>query len=305
MDKVIVVVGPTGVGKSAVGLKIAEKFHSEIISGDSIQIYRGLNIGSAKMSIEEMKGIKHHLIDEKNLDDTYNVMEFQKEARRIIKEMHNESRIPLIVGGTGLYIKAVLYDYEFRLEDSNEDFMEQHKQYNNDELYEMLMEVDLESTEKIHKNNRKRILRALFMAKTGEKKSAIISKQKTLPIYDTFIVGCTLERSRLYERINKRVDIMLENGLKEEIAELSKIENIWSHQGMQGIGYREWKDYYQANTSEEEVIEDIKKHSRQFAKRQYTWFNNQMEMNWYDMEKDGVVEDIIGDIEKWRNSNVE
>ena len=305
MDKIIVVVGPTGVGKSAVGLKLAEIFQSEIISGDSIQIYRQLDIGSAKMSFEEMKGIKHYLIDEKELNETYNVMEFQQEARRIISELHEKNKIPLIVGGTGLYIKAVLYDYEFKLEDSSEEFMKQHEQYSNDELYEMLIEADIDSTHKIHRNNRKRILRALFMANTGEKKSEIISKQKAQPIYDAFIVGCTLERSKLYERINERVDIMLENGLQEELEKLSKIANVWDFQGMQGIGYREWKDYFDGDKGEEQVIEDIKKHSRQFAKRQYTWFNNQMEIKWYDMAKATVINDIVSDIEKWRNSNVE
>ena len=305
MDKVIVVVGPTGVGKSAVGLKIAETLNSEIISGDSIQIYRQLDIGSAKISTDEMNGIKHYLIDEKDLNQSYNVMEFQNAARKIITDIHARGKIPLIVGGTGLYIKAVLYDYEFQYEDSNMSFMKEHEKYSNEELYSMLVDADIESTKKIHKNNRKRVLRALFMASVGEKKSEIINKQKAQPIYDVFIVGCTLERHKLYERINQRVDLMIKNGLMKEIEGLSKIENIWNYQGMQGIGYREWKEYFLEEKSEGQVVEDIKKHSRQFAKRQYTWFNNQMDMRWYDMENKVVVNDIIEDIEKWRNSNVE
>ena len=305
MDKVIVVVGPTGVGKSAIGLKIAETLNSEIISGDSIQIYRQLDIGSAKMNTDEMNGIKHYLIDEKDLKQSYNVMEFQNEARRIMADIHARGKTPLIVGGTGLYIKAVLYDYEFQYEDNNEAFMKEHEKYSNDELYSMLLDADIESTKKIHKNNRKRVLRALFMASVGEKKSEIISKQKAQPIYDVFIVGCTLERHKLYERINQRVDLMIKSGLKKELEKLNEIENIWTYQGMQGIGYREWKDYFLSDKSENQVIEDIKKHSRQFAKRQYTWFNNQMDMRWYDMENELVVNSIMKDIEKWRNSNVE
>lgn len=301
MDKVIAVVGPTGVGKTSLSILIAKHLDTEIISGDSIQVYKGLDIGSAKVTAEEMDGVKHHLIDVKELTDEYNVMEFQKVSREIMTSLHQEKKIPVIAGGTGLYIKSTLYDYVFKEQEDDTEFMKEHQQYTSEQLYTMLKELDPKSCETIHINNRKRVLRALFMAKSGNVKSEIIDAQQHKPIYDAFIIGCTMDRAKLYERINLRVELMMNQGLFEEIQTLSKVEGIWNMQGMQGIGYREWQQYFLGNQTKEEVIENIQKHSRQFAKRQYTWFNNQMNVHWYDMSLPNISEQILKDIDTWRN----
>ena len=301
MDKVIAIVGPTGVGKTSLSILVAKHLDTEIISGDSIQVYKGLDIGSAKVTEEEMDGVVHHLIDIKELDEEYNVMEFQNVSREIMARLHNEHKIPVIAGGTGLYIKSTLYDYVFHKQEDDTAFMEEHKKYSSEELYEMLREVDPKSCETIHLNNRKRVLRALFMAKSGNIKSEVIDAQEHKPIYDAFIIGCTMDRAKLYERINLRVELMMNQGLWEEIQSLSKIENIWDMQGMQGIGYREWQQYFLGNQTKDEVIENIQKHSRQFAKRQYTWFNNQMDVHWYDMSIDNIQTQILADIDAWRS----
>ena len=300
MDKVIAIVGPTGVGKTSLSILVAKHLNTEIISGDSIQVYKGLDIGSAKVTAEEMDGVKHHLIDIKELTDEYNVMEFQNVSREIMHKLHNENKIPVIAGGTGLYIKSTLYDYVFHKQEDDTAFMEEYKKYSSEELYAMLKELDPKSCETIHMNNRKRVLRALFMAKNGNLKSEVIDAQEHKPIYDAYIIGCTMDRAKLYERINLRVELMMNQGLWEEIQALSKIENIWDMQGMQGIGYREWREYFLGNQSKEEVIANIQKHSRQFAKRQYTWFNNQMNVHWYDMSIEGIQAQILADIDVWR-----
>ena len=301
MDKVIAVVGPTGVGKTSLSILIAKHLDTEIISGDSIQVYKGLDIGSAKVTTEEMDGVKHHIIDIKELTDEYNVMEFQKISREIMDSLHQEKKIPVIAGGTGLYIKSTLYDYVFKEQEDDTEFMKEYQQHTSEQLYAMLKEVDPKSCETIHMNNRKRVLRALFMAKSGNVKSEIIDAQQHKPIYDTFIIGCTMDRAKLYERINLRVELMMNQGLFEEIQSLSKVEGIWNMQGMQGIGYREWQQYFLGNQTKEEVIANIQKHSRQFAKRQYTWFNNQMNVHWYDMSLPNISEQILKDIDTWRN----
>ena len=300
MDKVIAIVGPTGVGKTSLSIAVAKHLDTEIISGDSIQVYKGLDIGSAKVTVEEMDGVKHHLIDIKELTDEYNVMEFQNVSREIMKNLHSENKIPVIAGGTGLYIKSTLYDYVFHEQEDDSAFMEEYKQYSSEELFDMLRELDPKSCETIHMNNRKRVLRALFMAKSGNKKSEVIDAQEHKPIYDAFIIGCTMDRAKLYERINLRVELMMNQGLFEEIQSLSKVEGIWNMQGMQGIGYREWQGYFLGNQSKEEVIANIQKHSRQFAKRQYTWFNNQMNVHWYDMSQPNIQSQILKDIDEWR-----
>lgn len=305
MDKVIAVVGPTGVGKTKLSIELAKHLQTEIISGDSIQVYRQLDIGSAKVTEEEKEGIVHHLIDVKTLDDEYNVMEFQQMSRKVMHDLHQEGKIPVIAGGTGLYVKSTLYDYEFHEQEDDSEFLKAHDRFTNEELYEQLKQVDMESTKTIHVNNRKRVLRALFMAKCGNKKSEVIEKQTHQPIYDVMVIGCTMEREKLYERINQRVLLMVEQGLFEEVSELSKIENIWHKQGMQGIGYREWQGYFLGNSTKEEVIADIQKHSRQFAKRQYTWFRNQMNVRWYDMSEANIIEKIIQDVDTWRGNHVE
>lgn len=303
MRKVICVVGPTGVGKTSLGIKLAQRFDTEIISGDSIQVYRGLDIGSAKVSAEEQATIKHHLIDILELNERYSVYEFQKQARKIMDDLYAQNKLPIVVGGTGLYIKSLIYDYEFQPEISqlpNTYF----DSFSNEELYQKLLELDEVAALKTHVNNRQRVVRNLQLIMGSNKtKTEMLQQQSHQPLYDAFIIGLTCERSILYERINKRVDIMFDQGLFEEVDNLVKCPNIFDCQGMQGIGYKEFKEYYEHKIDIEEVREKIQKDTRNFAKRQYTWFNNQLNVRWYDIFEDNFEEKIFKDLEIWRLSD--
>lgn len=299
MKKVIAIIGPTGVGKTSLGVEVAKWLNSEIISGDSIQVYQGLDIGSAKVTEEEMQGIPHHLIDILPITAHYSVYDFQQQARAIMEKLHAESKIPIVVGGTGLYIKSLLYDYEFETT-QDESVSDTYKTMSNEELYARLQEVDPLSAQKIHQNNRQRLVRALTIFDTqGKPKSEIELSQKHELLYDAYVIGLTCERELVYERINKRVDMMLENGLLEEVTRLSHDPNLFSYQGMQGIGYKEFRLLATGKMSLEECVEEIKKHSRQFAKRQYTWFRNQMDVHWYDISEANYLSAIKKDLKAW------
>ena len=306
MHKVIVVIGPTSVGKTKMGVELAKVFNGEVISGDSMQIYKGLDIGSAKVTTDEMDGIIHHLIDIKNFDESYSVKEFQDTVRNKIEEITNKGKLPIIVGGTGLYIKAALYDYTFSdtQDDDHHQVNEKYKDYDNLQLYNLLMSIDEKSALELHPNNRRRVMRAIeIYEQSGTKKSDIHEAQTHQCLYDAYFVGLTLDRAVLYERINKRVDIMKENGLEEEIERLMKQGFKREYQSGKGIGYKEWFDYYDGLVSKEEVYENIKKHSRQYAKRQYTWFKNQFNVFWYDVNLEDfsqTVEKVAEDIKQYQ-----
>ncbi|MBR5340791.1 MAG: tRNA (adenosine(37)-N6)-dimethylallyltransferase MiaA [Erysipelotrichaceae bacterium] len=288
-QKILAIVGPTAVGKTAFGIRCASQFNGEIISGDSIQIYRGLDIGSAKPDSEELSQAVHHLIDIKDPDDHYSVKEFQELCREKINEISEKGKLPIIVGGTGLYIKAALYDYKFFEEETKD---EQYEDLSNEELYQLLETKDPKALEKIHVNNRKRLIRALNIYEKHNKGiSEIKDEQEHKPIYDCLIIGLTAERQILFERINERVDRMIENGLIEEIEGLLNKGISFSDQSMQGIGYKEFKAYFDKDKSLEECIEDVKINSRHFAKRQYTFFNNQLDVKWYD-DKDKAIQEV-------------
>lgn len=293
MNKVLIIVGPTGVGKTEFSLDLAKKYNSSIISGDSIQVYKGLDIGSAK--IKDTKGIIHHGIDILDNKDKYSVADFQKLARNIIEN----NDLSMIVGGTGFYIKACIYDYEFNEENTDYSIYEEYNDKSNEELYELLKEVDIESTEKIHVNNRKRIIRALIINRQGICKSELEKSQKHELIYDVFIVGCTMPREIIYERINQRVLMMIDDGLESEVKGLLDAGLTFDDLSMQGIGYKEWKDYFSGDIDINEVIRLIQRNSRNFAKRQYTWFNNQMDVNWVNMLDEEEINNLKIRIDKW------
>ena len=297
MKKILIIVGPTGVGKTDLSIELAKRFNAEIISGDSVQIYKGLDIGSAKITEEEKQGIKHYGIDELSFLDNYSVYDFQKMSRFNIEEISKKNKLPMIVGGTGLYIKSCIYDYEFVMHEPVE-FLDMDDK-TNEELYEELKKLDEFSANKIHINNRKRIIRALTLCRLGTSKTENENNQQHKLIYDAFIVGCTVDRALLYERINNRVLKMIDSGLEQEIKGLLENGLTFENQSMQAIGYKEWKDYFLNNISKEEVISLIQKNSRNFAKRQYTWFNNQMDVNWVNMLDNEEVNNIIDRIEKW------
>lgn len=291
MQKVLVIVGPTAVGKTDFGIECANTFNGEIISGDSIQIYKGLDIGSAKPTKEELSKAKHHLIDIKEADENYSVKQFQELGRQCIEDISKRGKLPIIVGGTGLYIKACLYDYVFFDEDE-EDF--QYPDLSNEELYELLKQKDPEALEKIHVNNRKRLIRALNIYEKHHKGiSSIKNEQEHKPIYDCLIIGLTADKEILYQRINQRVDRMMKEGLIKEIDGLLKKGISFEKQSMQGIGYKEFKAYYDKEKTLEECVEDVKKNSRHFAKRQYTFFNHQLNVNWFT-DRDEAMKMIEG-----------
>ena len=285
MEKVIVVIGPTSVGKTKMGVALAKKLNGEVISGDSMQVYRQMDIGTAKVTIEEMEGVTHHCIDILDPKDQYSVHDFQQTVRKQITEITNRGRVPIIVGGTGLYIKAALYDYTFsEMENNHDEINKKYKDYTNEQLYAHLKQIDEESAKILHFNNRRRVLRAIeIYEQTGQKKSEMINEQEHICLYDAYFVGLTLPRELLYERINLRVDLMMKNGLQGEMESLIKQGLTRENQSMKAIGYKEWFDYFEGKCDLNEVSENIKKHSRQYAKRQYTWFKNQFDVHWYDV----------------------
>ena len=299
MKKVLVIVGPTAVGKTDLSLHLAKQFNGEIISGDSIQIYKGFDIGSGK--IKDMQGIKHYAIDCLDAHDNYSVFDFQNLSRKYIDEISQRNHLPMIVGGTGLYIKASLYDYEFSLDKQEKG---DYSAFSNQELYDKLMEIDSVSAQKIHINNRIRLERALDIAANGEVKSAKEAKQQHHLLYDALIIGCTMDRTILYERINQRVLMMAKEGLKEEVTNLLANGATFDNQPMKGIGYRQWQDYFVNKKSEEEVIGEIQKCSRNFAKRQYTWFNNQLNVHWVNMLDDKAINDMYILIKEWLDGRI-
>lgn len=296
MEKVIVVIGPTSVGKTKMGVALAEKLNGEVISGDSMQVYRQMDIGTAKVTVEEMEGVKHHCIDILDPKDQYSVHDFQQTVRKQITEIISRGHVPIIVGGTGLYIKAALYDYTFsEMENNHDEINEKYKDYTNEQLYDYLKQIDEESAKILHFNNRRRVLRAIeIYEQTGQKKSEIINEQEHICLYDAYFVGLTLPRELLYKRINLRVDLMMKNGLQEEMESLIKQGLTRENQSMKAIGYKEWFDYFEGKCDLNEVSENIKKHSRQYAKRQFTWFKNQFEVHWYDV----CLEDFSKTIEE-------
>ena len=297
MKKVLAIIGPTAVGKTEFGIRCANEFSGEIISGDSIQIYRGLDIGSAKPNKEELTSAIHHLIDIKDPDENYSVKQFQEYARYYIDKINEDNKLPIIVGGTGLYIKAALYDYEFFDEDEEDN---QYEDLSNEEIYELLKQKDPDALEKIHINNRKRLVRALNIVEKHDKGiSQIKADQKHEPIYDCLIIGLTCQREELYQRINNRVDKMIDNGLIDEIKTLLDKGINFNNQCMQAIGYKEFKDYFDGISSLDECIEKVKSNSRHFAKRQYTFFNNQMNVKWF-IDKDEAIEYI----NKWLKGEI-
>ena len=291
----IVLVGPTGIGKTKLSIMLAKHYNTEIISGDSVQVYKKLDIGSAKVTKEETQGIKHHLIDIFEPTEDFSVALYQKLVRNKIDEFNSKNQIPLIVGGTGLYIKSVLYDYNFDETKRDHSLEEEYKDLNNEELHSILKEKDEESSIKIHPNNRKRVLQAISRSSSNKVSD---NTNKDNKVYDFTLIGLTLEREQLYEIINKRVDIMINNGLIEEVKSLYDA-NIKSN-SVQAIGYKELYTYFDKNCTLEEAVNKIKQKSRNLAKKQFTFFNNQFDCNWVDVDLnnfDNTFKKVINIIE--------
>ena len=272
MQPIIVIVGPTGVGKTKLSIELAKKLDAEIINGDSVSIYKELDIGSAKPTIEEREGIPHHLIDIKDVCEDYTVFDYQKDVRKLIDEISSRGKRIIIVGGTGLYIKAALYDYNFTEGTTNNTY----EDLSNEEILEKIKKYDVELP---NINNRIRLVRLFNKLENNEE----ITNNKDKLLYPVKVIGLTTSRDYLYERINKRVDIMVENGLLDEINKL-KDKYKTSRVLNSGIGYKEFYDYLYNNKKIEDVLYEIKRDSRRFAKRQYTFFNHQFNTTWFDVD---------------------
>lgn len=283
----VVIVGPTAVGKTRLGIEVAKAFGGEVINGDAMQVYRGLNIGTAKVTPEEADGIPHHLIDILEPTEDYTVAAFQKDARRLITSLNHEGKLPVLVGGTGLYVKAALYDYQFNEASEDPDLREALQKRAEEEgpevLYKKLLEVDPGAAERIHPNNLQRVIRALeIFQKTGKAMSEHLPTESPKLVMDPVVIGLTMDRPLLYERINNRVDQMIQQGLVEEAKSLYD-RGVRKTQSVMAIGYKELFGTFDGEYSLEEAIELIKKNSRRFAKRQLTWFRHQMPIEWFDV----------------------
>lgn len=308
----IVIVGPTASGKTELSIEVAKKFNGEIISGDSMQIYQGMDIGTAKVTTEEMEGIPHYMIDILPPDASFSAYEFKKRAEKYIKDITGRGKVPIIVGGTGLYIQSLLYNYAFEDESISDDKLKQVKlklteleQLNNNKLHEYLASFDKESAKDIHPNNRKRVFRAIeYYLKTKKLLSSRKKVQQFTENYDTLLIGIEMSRETLYLRINKRVDIMLGHGLFNEVKHLVE-QGFEASQSMQAIGYKELVPVIKGNISMESAVEKLKQHSRQYAKRQLTWFKNKMNVHWLNKERMSLqmmLDEITTQINK-RSSN--
>ncbi|MCH1623698.1 tRNA (adenosine(37)-N6)-dimethylallyltransferase MiaA [Fredinandcohnia quinoae] len=302
-EKLVVLIGPTAVGKTQLSIKLAKQLNAEIISGDSMQIYRGMDIGTAKITEEEMEGIPHHLINIRNPEDPFSVAEFQTLVRECIQKIHERGKLPMIVGGTGLYIQSVIYDYKFTDTASDPKFRIELEQQIADGgalvLYDKLKKLDPESAKRIHPNNIRRLIRALeIIHTTGTTISENIDKQEVEELYDLAIVGLTMDREILYNRINKRVDIMMQQGLLNEVSSLYQ-SGLKDCQSIQAIGYKELYSYLEGKVTLETAVEQLKQNSRRYAKRQLTWFRNKMNVQWFTMGDNLHSEEKFKEIYKY------
>lgn len=295
--KVVVIVGPTASGKTALSIELAKKLDGEIISSDSMQIYKDMDIGTAKVTKEEAQGIKHYLVDFVSPDQRYTVSDFKKDAEAAIKEILEKGKVPIVVGGTGLYVNSLIYGIEYQDMKIDEDYRNELMSRAEDpaeleKLWNEANDIDPEAMTKISKNDKKRIIRVLEIFKsTGKTKTEqeILSRQKGTE-YDYKVFGISMDRQKLYERINLRVDLMIEAGLEDEVRNLL---NKYSEfpTAMQGLGYKEVKEYFDGFLTRDEMIEKIKQESRRYAKRQLTWFRRNEDIIWLDKD-DGMEKNL-------------
>lgn len=283
---------------------------TEVISADSMQIYKGMDVGTAKITEEEKKGIIHYMIDIVNPDEDYSVSDFKNDAENIIDQMLLRNKIPVIAGGSGLYINSLIYDLDFGKTKSDEKLREYYtnyyKKHGEDSLYEKLMEIDPASAEKIHKNNVKRVIRALEVySLTGRKFSELNTDiRKKSNKYDCILIGLFMGRKLLYERINQRVDEMLSNGLLEEVKTLLEKGYDKNLVSMRGIGYKEIIDYIEGSTNYEETVYNLKRNTRRFAKRQYTWFLKDENIKWFNMDDLNEINNILDSVFKYISTKI-
>ena len=298
-EPLIILTGPTAVGKTALSLSLAERVNGEIISADSMQVYRGMDIGSAKIMPEEQKGIPHHLIDVLDPDEEFHVVRFVQMAKEAMEDIRSRGKVPILTGGTGFYIQAMLYDIDFTESGEDDSYRRELETYAKEQgaekLHEKLKEVDPISAEKIHANNVKRVIRALeYYELTGEPISAHNEREKerTSPYNFSYFV-LTDDRENLYARIETRIDEMLSGGLVEEVRSLKKMGCHRGMVSMQGLGYKEILEYLDGECSLEEAVYTLKRDTRHFAKRQLTWFRRENAVTWLDKQQFDYDEEKI------------
>src|SRR5690606_23354498 len=302
-QKVIAIVGPTAVGKTRLSIEVANKFGGESINGDSIQVYKGMDISTDKIKKEEMAGIPHHMIDIKSPNEDFSVADFQYYVQKYIEEISARNHIPIIVGGSGLYIQAVLQNYNFSKEKRDDALTkrleDEMKQKGIEPLFDRLKTIDPNQAEKIHPNNCRRVLRALeIFEKTGLTMTEYQKQRASSSPYESLLIGLEMDRDLLYKRINQRVDGMVREGLLEEVKGLIE-KGYENYQSMKAIGYKELIPYFTGEVPLETSIELLKRNSRRYAKRQYTWFKNKMDVNWYELTPSTMTEkfnDILTDL---------
>lgn len=304
MDKIICIVGPTASGKTGLAIELAKKIDAEIISADSMQIYKGLDVGTAKVTKEEAQGIPHHLIDICNIDENFSVAEFKQMCYDKIEEIRSRGKNVIIAGGTGLYINAVVYNMNFNEEVVDLEYRNEleniAKEKGNNYLHSMLEKIDPITANKIHKNNVKRVIRAIEMAKNVKLKSIHMLEeeeriQKENGKYEFVIFCINQEREYLYNRINLRVDLMLKDGILDEAKKIYDMKLPNNNTCMQAIGYKEFFPYFEGKITLDEAIDTLKKETRHYAKRQMTWFNNKLECIKLDgsKQKNELVDEIL------------
>lgn len=289
-ENLFIIVGPTGIGKTRVSISLAKALNGEVISADSMQIYKHMNIGTGKIRKKEMEGISHHLIDIVNPDEDFTVSNYKRSAKKIISEINSRGKLPIVAGGTGLYINSLIYDLNFTKVASNDklriELEDIGDEYGNEFLHNKLKEIDEKSAVKIHKNDRKRVIRAIEIYKVTGKPMSLHNKDFRKPNneYNLTMIGLNMDRKKLYEKINSRVDLMIKNGLLEEVKSLLDMGYNKELISMQGIGYKEIIMYLEGDISLDESIELIQKGSRNYAKRQLTWFKRNEKINWINVD---------------------
>nr|WP_053377820.1 tRNA (adenosine(37)-N6)-dimethylallyltransferase MiaA [Paenibacillus sp. FJAT-27812] len=284
----LVLIGPTAVGKTRMSLDIAKAWNAEIISGDSMQVYRGMDIGTAKIALDEREGIPHHLIDICEPDQAYSAADFQAGATAAIEQIAGRGKLPFIVGGTGLYVESVCYQFQFADIGSDEAFrLEQERfaaEFGHEALHAKLAAIDPPAGERLHPNDLRRVIRALEVYHmTGQTFSEQQAGQTKGSPYELCIIGLTMDRAELYRRIEQRIDLMMEQGLVDEVRQLLERDLPPAAVAMQGLGYKEIADYLRGNCSLEAAVERLKRDTRRFAKRQLSWFRHMNDIHWIDM----------------------
>lgn len=307
-NKIIIIAGPTAVGKSDLGVEIAKRLNGEVISADSMQIYQHMDIGSAKPTIQEMQGIPHHLIDFISPLDDYSVADYQSHAKACIKDIISRGKVPVVVGGTGLYINALLYDMDFGGGGGDEAFRAEMEQFAEEKgaeaIYELLKERDPASANRIHPNNVKRVIRALEVAHVSDGEMKDFSTDlKPTSDYEVLFVGLDMLRMKLYARINKRVEIMMDKGLVDEVKKLKELGLCDRNRSMQGIGYKEVLYFLEDRFDLEQMVSLIKQNSRRYAKRQLTWFRRYDFIKWFNVETYQNGEALAETVERYIREN--